>query len=39
MAEEEHNETAQVELAPGDGCVVMRAAGGCEFLMPAIPRG
>jgi len=35
MAEEDHNGVSQVELAPGDGCVIVRADGGCEFVRQA----
>jgi hypothetical protein len=34
--EMEHSEGTQVDLGPGDGCVVVREAGGCEFLIPTM---
>jgi hypothetical protein len=34
MAEADHNAATQIELGPGDGCVVIRADGACEMCMP-----
>jgi hypothetical protein len=36
MADGDNQAASQFELAPGDGCVIVRADGACEFVIPSM---